>query len=58
MVEVLEAQEVDEEAEKVQMVELVAVMKPEVDEGGRSNLEGPTQEAEEPRSGRRGGSPV
>ena len=38
MVEVLEAQEVDGEAENVQMVEVVAVMEPEVvvDEGGRS----------------------
>jgi len=37
-VEVLEAEEVDEEAENVQMVEVVAVMEPEVvvDEGGRS----------------------
>ena len=37
-VEVLEAQEVDGEAENVQVVEVVAVMEPEavVDEGGRS----------------------
>ena len=38
VVEVLEAQEVDGEAENVQVVEVVAVMEPEavVDEGGRS----------------------
>ena len=38
MVEVLEAEEVEEEAENVQMVEVVAVMEPEVvvDAGGRS----------------------
>ena len=36
--EVLEAEEVEEEAVNVQMVEVVAVMEPEVvvDEGGRS----------------------
>ena len=47
VVEVLEAQEVDGEAENVQVVEVVAVMEPEavVDEGGRSKR--PTQEAEE-----------
>ena len=38
MVEVLEAEEVEEEAENVQMVEVVALMEPKVvvDEGGRS----------------------